>query len=317
MAEAALYPAIEPDATGLLPVGEGHRLYWEASGNRAGLPILFLHGGPGGGTRPAYRRFFDPRFFRIILLDQRGCGRSEPWASLEGNNPQALVDDLEALRRHLKIERWALAGGSWGSCLGLLYGETHPERCLGFRLRGVFTGRAKEVAWWWHGIRALFPDAYDELAAGAPEAGPGGLLAAYAGMTADPSPDIHGPAAQALKRFSAQTSSLRADPDPGGFALHDAVPLARFFTHYCRNNFFLEEGQILARLDRVSHLPCEIVQGRYDVVTPAATAWAVHRAWPGSRLDLVAEGNHAELEPGMAQALRAATDRLRDRLAAS
>jgi proline iminopeptidase len=311
-----LYPDIEPYESGLLPVGDGHRIYWETSGNPDGLPIVFLHGGPGGGARPAHRRFFDPDFYRIIILDQRGCGRSQPWGSLVGNNTQALVDDLEALRLHLGIDAWAIAGGSWGSCLALLYGEQHPERCLGFRLRGVFTGRDEEIAWWWHGTQRLFPDAYEELAAAVAPHERADLLAAYTRRTADPAAAIHVPAVQALKRFSARTSTFRPDPAQVEAAtnLQEALPLARFFTHYCSKGFFLEDGQILAQLGRLTHLPCEIVQGRYDVVTPATTAWAVHRAWPGSRLELVTEGSHAELEAAMAAAVLTATDRLRRRL---
>ncbi|HVJ52864.1 MAG TPA: prolyl aminopeptidase [Aliidongia sp.] len=311
-----LYPEIDPFAAGLLPVGNGHRIAWECSGNPAGLPIIFLHGGPGGATRPIHRRFFDPSTFRIVLLDQRGCGRSEPWSSLEGNNPQTLVADLEALRHHLGIERWALAGGSWGSCLAMLYGQTHPDRCLGFRLRGVFTGRASEIDWWWRQIGALFPEAFEALENSLPADERHDLLSAYAKRAADPDAAIHTHAAQALKLFSARTSTFRPDPEliDSATDLHAALPLTRFFTHYCVNRFFLEEGQILANLGRISHLPCEIVQGRYDVVTPPATAWAVHRAWPGSRISMVVEGNHTDLEPAMMAAMVAATDRLRDRL---
>jgi len=311
-----LYPEIEPYDSGLLPVGDGHRVYWETCGNPAGVPIVFLHGGPGGGARPANRRFFDPDFFRIVILDQRGCGRSEPWGSLVGNNAQSLVEDLEVLRRHLGIERWAIAGGSWGSCLALLYGERYPERCLGFRLRGVFTGGTEEIAWWWQSTRRLFPDAYEELAQAVASHERGDLMTAYARRTADPMPAVHVPAVLALKRFSARTSTFRPDPAliDGAANLHEALPLARFFTHYCAKGFFLEDGRILEELGRIAHLPCEIVQGRYDVVTPAATAWAVHRAWPGSHLALVTEGNHAELEGAMSTALVAATDRLRQRL---
>jgi proline iminopeptidase len=318
MDDAMLYPEIEPFAAGMLPVGDSHRIAWECSGNPSGVPIIFLHGGPGGGTRPVHRRFFDPRFFQIILLDQRGCGRSEPWASLENNNPQALVDDLERLRAHLGIERWAVAGGSWGSCLALLYGERHPERCLGFRLRGMFTGRAREIEWWWRRIGALFPDAFEDLVSAVPSAERHDLLGAFGRRTADPAPAIHGPAALALKLFSARTATFRPDPALIDAAddLHTAVPLARFFTHFCLNGFFLAEGQVLAGLDRINHLPCEIVQGRYDVVTPPETAWAVHRSWPGSVLTMVTEGNHTDLEPAMMAAMVAATDRLRDRLAA-
>jgi proline iminopeptidase len=316
MTESALYPEVAPFESGHLPVGDGHRIYWESCGNPSGVPIVVLHGGPGGGVKPLHRRFFDPAFFHTILLDQRGCGRSEPWGSLDGNHAPNLVADLERLRNHLAIEQWAVAGGSWGSCLALLYGEAHPARCLGFRLRGVFTGRAEEIAWWWHGTKALFPDAYEELVAAIPVEEQPDLLAAYATRTADPAPAIHGPAALALKRFSARTSTFQPDSTPiADGNLAESLPLARFFTHFCHHGFFIEEGQILTELHRISHLPCEIVQGRYDVVTPAATAWAVHRAWPGSRLDLVTEGNHTELEPSMMAAVLAATNRLRDRLA--
>jgi proline iminopeptidase len=313
---SVLYPEIAPSASGLLAVGDGHRIYWETSGNPAGVPVVFLHGGPGGGTRPIHRRFFDPAFFRIVLLDQRGCGRSEPWGSIEANNPTALVADLERLRRHLGIEQWAVAGGSWGSCLALLYGETHPERCLGFRLRGVFTGRAQEIDWWWRHIGTLFPDAFEAFAAVVPVDERHDLLAAFGRRTVDPDPRIHAPAVRALKLFSARTSTFRPDRDLINAAedLHAALPLSRFFTHYCTHGFFLRDGQVIADLGRIAHLPCEIVQGRYDVVTPPATAWAVHRAWPGSAIDFVVEGNHSELEPAMMAALVAATDRLRKRL---
>ena len=314
-----LYSEIEPFASGLLPVGSGHRIAWESAGNPSGVPVVFLHGGPGGGIRPVHRRFFDPAFFRIILLDQRGCGNSEPLGGLADNNPAALVGDLERLRSHLGIDRWAVAGGSWGSCLALLYGQTHPERCLGFRLRGVFTGRAQEIDWWWRQIGVLFPEAFEDLAQAVPAGERDDLLTAYGRRAADPDPAIHVPAVRALKLFSARTSTFRPDPEliDGAGDLHAALPLARFFTHYCLNRFFLTEGQLLAGLGRISHLPCEIVQGRYDVVTPPTTAWAVHRGWPGSTITMVVEGNHTDLEPAMMAAMVAATDRLRDRLAAT
>ena len=308
-----LYPAIEPVDSGLLPVSDGHRIYWEVAGNPDGVPVVFLHGGPGGGARPIHRQFYDPAFYRIVILDQRGCGRSLPLGSLAGNNTQAIIADLEALRRHLGIERWLVTGGSWGSCLALAYGETYPERCLGFRLRGVFTGRASEIEWWWHSIGVLFPEAFADLAAAIPAAERSDLLTAYHRRATDPDPAIHLPAVTALKRFSARTSTFRPDPsliaDAGN--PDSALPLSRFFAHYCVNKFFLAEGQVLRDIGRITHLPCVIVQGRYDVVTPPRTAWKLAQVWPGAELRIVTEANHAELEPASAAAVRQANDDMR------
>ncbi|GGF02422.1 proline iminopeptidase [Aliidongia dinghuensis] len=311
-----LYPEIEPYDHGLLAVGGPHRIYYEQVGNPDGVPVIFLHGGPGGGAKPVHRRFYDPDFYRIVLIDQRGCGRSEPLGETEDNDAQALVEDLERLRRHLGIERWVVTGGSWGSCLALLYGEAHPDRCLGFRLRGMFMGRAREIDWWWRSIGVLFPEAYDELLAALPPSEHGDVLAAYYRRTNDPDPGVHEPAVRALKRFSARTSTFRPDREliDQAVDLAQALPLSRFFTRYCAHGFFIEEGQILRDLGRITHLPAQLVVGRYDVVAPPTTSWEVHRAWPGSELEVVVEGNHSDLEPAMAAAVRRATDRLRDRL---
>lgn len=311
-----LYPEIEPYDHGMLAVGGPHRIYYEQVGNPEGVPAIFLHGGPGGGAKAIHRRFYDPRFFRIVLIDQRGCGRSVPLGETEDNDSQALVGDIERLRQHLGIERWAVTGGSWGSCLALLYGEAHPDRCLGFRLRGMFTGRASEIDWWWRSIGVLFPEAYDDLLAALPADERNDVLAAYHARTNHADPAVHAPAVRALKRFSASTSTFRPDREliDQAVDLSQALPLSRFFTHYCANRFFIEDGQILRDLGRVSHLPAQLVVGRYDVVTPSTTSWAVHRAWPNSELDVVVEGNHSDLEPAMAAAVKRATDRLRDRL---
>lgn len=313
-----LYPEIEPYDHGLLAVGGPHQIYFEQVGNPDGVPVIFLHGGPGGGAKAVHRRFYDPDFFRIVLLDQRGCGRSLPLGEALDNDSHALVGDIEQLRAYLDIERWAVTGGSWGSCLALLYGEAHPDRCLGFRLRGMFTGRASEIDWWWRSIGVLFPEAYEELLAALPAGERGDVLAAYHTRTNSPDPKIHEPAVRALKRFSASTSTFRPDREgiEGAFDLTTALPLSRFFTRYCAHGFFVEEGQVLRDLPRIAHLPAQMVVGRYDVVTPPATSWAVHRAWAGSELEVVVEGNHSDLEPAMADAVRRATDRLRDRLRA-
>lgn len=311
-----LYPDIDPYDHGMLAVGGPHRIYYEQVGNPAGVPVIFLHGGPGGGAKAIHRRFYDPDFFRVILIDQRGCGRSVPLGETRDNDSQALVGDIERLRRHLGIERWAVTGGSWGSCLALLYGEAHPDRCLGFRLRGMFTGRASEIDWWWRSIGVLFPEAYEDLLAALPVGERDDVLAAYHARTGHADPAIHEPAVRALKRFSACTSTFRPDREliEQAVDLAQALPLSRFFTHYCANRFFIEDGLILRDLGRINHLPAQLVVGRYDVVTPPTTSWAVHRAWPGSELEVVVEGNHSDLEPPMAAAVKRATDRLRARL---
>jgi proline iminopeptidase len=312
-----LYPATEPDACGLLPVGDGHEIWWEASGNEAGVPVVYLHGGPGQASKSVHRRFFDPDFYRIVLFHQRGCGKSRPLASIEANTTWTLVEDIERLRRHLGIERWMVAGGSWGSCLALAYGETHPERCLGFRLRGVTLGRASDIGWWWNGTRMLFPDAYEALLAFLPEVERAHPMAAYCARLIDPDPAVYEPAARALKAFSGSTVHIR--PQASSVADSErpevAVPLSRLFAHYTRNHFFLRDNQLLDAVSVLTHLPCAIVQGRYDVTTPAEAAWTLHKAWPGSTIRIVAEAAHDELDPPLARAVFEAHEALKTRLA--
>ena len=313
-----LYPPIEPYATHRLPVAAPHVLHVEECGTPEGLPALFLHGGPGAGVRPAQRRTFDPRRFRIVLFDQRGCGRSTPSAELAGNTTQALVADIEAIRDHLGIERWLVAGGSWGSYLALAYAIAHPGACLGLRLHGVFLGSADAIRFWFHGIGRFFPEAFEAFAGHVPQAERGDLLAAYQRRLIDPDPGVHLPAAQALRGFSARTQTLR--PSPAHIAAltepRAALEIARLFTHYCANGCFLPEGALLAGVPRLRHLPCEIVQGRHDVVTPPESAHALHRAWPEARLTMVDLASHVATPeaPALSVALSAATDRLADRL---
>ncbi|MDB5367569.1 MAG: pip [Rhodospirillales bacterium] len=312
-----LYPASEPDSCGLLPVGDGHEIWWEASGNPAGIPVIYLHGGPGLAARPVHRRFFDPAFYRIVLMHQRGCGKSRPLASIHANTTWTLVDDIERLRLHLGVERWLVAGGSWGSCLALAYGEAHPERCLGFRLRGVILGRVSDIAWWWNGTRMLFPEAYDDLLAFLPEAERHDPMSAYCGRLVDTDPRIYEPAARALKEFSGRTVHIR----PNAATVEDAskpeiaVPLSRLFAHYTLNGFFLRENQLMQGLQKLVHLPCAIVQGRYDVTTPTEAAWTLHKAWPGSTVRIIAEGAHDELDPPLARAVFDAHEALKVKLA--
>lgn len=313
-----LYPPIQPYRTHRLAVDPPHVLHVEESGNPDGIPVLFLHGGPGAGCKPTQRRTFDPARFRIVLFDQRGCGRSEPSAELAGNTTQALIADIETIRVHLGIDRWLVTGGSWGSFLALAYAIAHPGACLGLRLHGVFLGSPDAVRFWFHGIGRFFPEAFADFAGQVPEDQRDDLLSAYYRRLIDPDPAVHLPAAHALRGFSARTQTLRANPAHIAALTEPraALEVSRLFAHYCANGFFLPPGALLDSVPGIAHLPCEIVQGRYDVVTPPEAAFAVHRAWPGSRLTMVDLANHVATPeaPALGAELRAAADRLADRL---
>jgi proline iminopeptidase len=308
-----LYPEIDPYETGFLAVGEPHRLYWEQSGNPEGAPALFLHGGPGSGATPAHRRFFDPAHYRIVIFDQRGAGRSTPLGCISDNTTADLVADIEALRRRLGIESWLVFGGSWGSSLALAYAAAHPERCSALVLRGIFLCRAHEVAWFMAGMRTVFPEAWREFAQYLPEAERGDLLANYHRRLTDPDPKIHLPAAHAWSRYEGACSTLR--PSRRTVAAFDdpnvALGLARIEAHYFVNDLFLEEGALLAAVERYRSVPGAIVQGRYDIVCPIATADELHRAWPEADYSVIADAGHSAMEPGIRKALVAATDRFR------
>ena len=315
-----LHPPIEPYRVHRLAVDEPHELHVEECGAPGGLPVVFLHGGPGAGAKPAQRRTFDPARFRAVLFDQRGCGRSTPSAELAGNDTAALVADVERVREHVGVERWLVAGGSWGSFLALAYAAAHPDRCLGLRLHGVFLGTAREVEWWFNGIGRFFPEAFADFAGHVPEGERHDLLAAYHARLIDPDPAVHMPAAQALRGFSARTQTLV--PSPAHIAAltepRAALEIARLFAHYCANGFFVAEGAPLTGAADLRHLPCEIVQGRYDVVTPPEAALRLHAAWPEARLTIVDLANHVATPeaPALAAALSEAADRLADRLEA-
>ncbi len=305
-----LYPPIEPHDWGMQTM-DGHQVYWEVSGNPRGMPVVFVHGGPGAGTAPAYRRFFDPKFWRIVLFDQRGCGRSWPTASLAGNTTWDLVADMERLRGHLGIERWLLFGGSWGSTLALAYGETHPERCLGFVLRGVFLFRAAEVEWFLTGMARFFPEAWLRFAGFLPEDERDDLLAAYYRRLIHRDPEVHHPAARAWCAWEEACARLlpRADiGEPDGRA---ALAMAAIEAHYMVNRGFLAEDQLLADLPRIAHLPATIVQGRYDMVCPATTAHDLALAWPRARLAMIPDAGHSAMEPGTRTRLVAAVEEMK------
>jgi len=301
-----LYQPLAPFDSGMLPVGGGHALYWEQCGRRDGLSALFLHGGPGAGIAPAYRRFFDPQRYRTVLFDQRGCGRSTPRGTVEGNTTQTLVADIERLREHLGIERWVVMGGSWGSTLALAYGQAHPERCLAFVLRGIFLFRAAEVAWFLTGMGRFFPEAHAAFLEHLPKAERADPLASYYARLNDPDPLVHGPAALAWSRYEEHCSRLV--PRLSDASADACLPLARLEAHYMVNAGFLREGQLLADMPRIAHLPAMLVQGRYDLVCPPTSAFDLHAAWPGSRLVIVPDAGHAALEPGIRRALVRALD---------
>jgi len=305
-----LFQPVQPHASGMLEVGDGHTLYWEESGNPRGVPVLFVHGGPGAGTAPPYRRFFDSSFWRIILFDQRGCGRSTPQASVQANTTQDLIADMERLRDTLKVERWVLFGGSWGSTLALAYGQAHPDRALAFVLRGVFLFRPVEVDWFMTGMGTFFPEANRRFANHIPPA-EGDLLAAYYRRLMDPDPSVHMPAARIWCGYEEACARLlpRGEPaesDPGA-----CLAMARIECHYMVHGGFLKPNQLLADMPRIQHLPAAIVQGRYDMVCPPASADELARRWPRARLSMIPDAGHSAMEPGVRLALVAAVEGLK------
>jgi proline iminopeptidase len=309
----ALFPEIEPYRTGHLAVDELHTLYWEECGNPQGEPVLFLHGGPGGGLSATHRRFFDPAHYRIVLFDQRGAGQSTPLGEVRNNTTALLVSDIERLRTHLDIDRWLVFGGSWGSTLGLAYGQSHPERCLGFVLRGIFLGTPNEIAWFMHGMRWFFPKAWDAFAEPIPEAERANLLQAYARRLFGEDAEQAKQAARTWSRYEGSCLHLLPHPEVADQFGSDAVSLAlgRLEAHYFLNRCFLADNQLLQLVGRVAHLPAVIVQGRYDVVCPPVSAHRLHEAWPGSVLRVVDDAGHAALEPGTTAALVAATEQFK------
>ena len=309
-----LFPALECRESGMLDLGGGHAMYWEECGNPDGVPILFLHGGPGAGTMGVHRRFFDPDYFRIVLCDQRGAGRSTPHASIDDNTTDHLLADLEALRAARDIAQWHLFGGSWGSTLALAYGQAFPERCLGMVLRGIFTCAPREVDWFLEGMGRFFPEAWHELAAAIPDPERGDLLSAYTRRLNDPDPDVHLPAARAWATYEARCSTHRPNPDAVA-AMSDArgmLALARIEAHYLAHGAFLAPDQLFERIDRIRHLPATIVQGRYDMVCPIETAERLARAWPEAEYIVVPDAGHSALEPGTRAALLRAVEGLKE-----
>jgi proline iminopeptidase len=306
-----LFPPLEPFDTFRLGVSELHEIHVEQAGNPSGKPVVFFHGGPGAGISPLHRRFFDPAFWRVVLFDQRGSGRSTPLGELRENTTWDLVADAERIRERLGIERWLVFGGSWGSTLGLAYAQAHPERCTGLILRGIFLSRKAEVLWTFGGgAQRVFPDGWAEFLAILDEAEKSDVLAAYHRRLSSPDPAVRREAALAWNRWEELASHLVAELGP--VAEEDVpaeVALARIEAHYFVNGAFLSaDDQLLSDVEKVRHLPAVIVQGRYDMVCPAVSAWDLHHAWPGSRLGLVPAAGHSADEPGIVSALVEATE---------
>jgi len=308
-----LYPPIEPFRTGRLKVSDRHELYFEECGNPLGKPAVFVHGGPGGGCGPKERRFWNPEHYRIILFDQRGCGRSTPHADLDDNTTWDLVADLERLRRHLDLARWQVFGGSWGSTLALAYAQAHPEAVTELVLRGIFLLRKQEIEWFYQrGASALFPDAWEGYLAQIPEAERGDLVMAYHRRLTGSDPEVQLAAARAWSRWEGATSKLLPDPAfTGGYEEEAfALAFARIECHYFAHHGWLEpDGQLLRDLPRIRHIPGVIVQGRYDLACPMESAWALHQGWPEADFIITPDAGHSAFEPGNCRALVAATDR--------
>ncbi len=310
---ADLYPPIEPFATGRLAVSALHDVYYEQVGNPAGHPAVFLHGGPGGGLDPVYRRYFDPARWNLALFDQRGSGQSTPHAELRENTTWDLVADMERLRERLGIERWLVFGGSWGSTLALAYAQAHPERVTGLVLRGIFLLRRKELLWFYQeGASWLFPDRWDEFVQPIPEVERGDLMSAYHRRLTSDDAVVRAEAARAWSIWEGTTSRLHVDPDAIARFGEDrfAEAFARIEAHYfVHGGFFRVDTQLLDDVPRIAAIPGVIVQGRYDVVCPMASAWELHRRWPRSELVIVGDAGHSIKEPGIVSALVDATDR--------
>ncbi len=308
-----LYPAIEPYVTGALTVSERHTVYFEQCGNPDGKPVVFLHGGPGAGCGPEHRRFFDPARYRIVLFDQRGAGRSTPFAETAENTTWDLVADLEQLRAHLKIERWQVFGGSWGSTLGLAYAQTHPERVSELLLRGVYLLRRFELEWMYqHGLSMIWPEYWQDFIAPIPVGDRANMISAYHRQLNDPDRELRMRAARAWALWEGRTSYLRPNPEFAASFGSDAVAeaVARIECHYFVNGGFFEvDGQLLRDAHRLRGIPLVIVHGRYDLLCPPTNAWELQRAVPGSELIFIADAGHSAFEPGTRSALVAATDR--------
>lgn len=313
MTQHRLYEPYDAYAEGKLPLDGRHTMAWNQAGKSDGVPVVYLHGGPGSPVSPFVRRLFDPGHYRVVLFDQRGVGQSTPHAEVKDNTTWHLVEDIERLRCHLEIDRWHVAGGSWGSTLALAYAETHPDRCMSIAIRGIFMCRDSEIDWFLHGLGKFFPEAERDFLAVIPESERNDLLAAYHRRLSDPDPKVHMPAARAWSRYEASCISLLPDSAVVDDFTSDskALSLARLECHYFVNRVWLEPDQLLKKVDRLRQIPAAIVQGRYDVVCPLRSADDLARAWPEARYIIVPDAGHAVTEPGIAKALVEVAERFK------
>lgn len=309
-----LYPSVEPYDEGYLKVSDLHILYYAQFGNPDGVPILVVHGGPGSGCMPQWSSFFDLSFYRVIMLDQRGAGNSTPLAEMKDNTPQLAVEDMETLRNYLEIDRWLLFGGSYGSCLSILYGETHPDRCLGFILRGIFLGREKDFTRIFYRMRDFFPEAWDEMVQSLPKDDYFNLIYSLYKKIMDPDPKVHLPIAHAFMRYDTICGTLLPDAALLEKMASDdgkALSIARAFIYYSANHFFLNENQLMHDLKLIAHLPAIIIHGRYDVICIPQGAYDLHKNWSRSQLWYIGNGGHLSSDPAISQGLVEATDRMK------
>ena len=302
--ELRLFPPIEPYRSGMLPVDDLHTLYWEESGNPDGVPVVYVHGGPGAGSSPEKRQWFDPSYYRIVLYDQRAAFRSTPLGETRANTTALLVEDMEALRSTLGIKQWLVTGGSWGTTLALAYGQAHPEACLGFILRGIYMGSAKEIDWFLNGLSLFRPEAHDDFVSWIPEADRKDVLAAYERKLFGEDRAAQMEAARCWYQYSEYCAMLQPDPQAVEEALKNervVYGTGRLDAFYFRNLMFLKQGQLLANMHRIAHLPAALVQGGHDMIAPPESAYRLHQAWPNSVLHVVADAGHAPSEPGIRQ----------------
>lgn len=313
MALREFYPPIDPFQSGTLSVDEIHTLYWEQSGNPAGIPVIYLHGGPGAGCSPTNRQYFDPQTWRVILFDQRGCGRSTPLGETRNNTTEHLIEDIEKLRKHLNIEKWHVFGGSWGSTLAIAYGEAHPERCLSFILRGIFLLRQSEIEWYANGLQKIRPEAWKRYASLIPVEERDDIIGAYLRRLKDPDPTVRSEAARRMIAYELGCATIQPEPNKMLTAEEEekfaVMPLME--AHYMTHNRPIPDSKYLDNVGRIKHLPAVIVHGRYDLICPIITAFELHEKWPKSELVVVEDAGHSAFEPGIRSALIEATDKMR------
>ncbi|APD51192.1 prolyl aminopeptidase [Francisella hispaniensis] len=310
-----LYPEIEPFNQEFLKVSDIHTIYFEECGNPNGKPAVFIHGGPGGGIQPSYRQYFNPDKYRVILVDQRGCGKSTPFAELKENTTQDLIQDFEKIRKKLNIDKWMIFGGSWGSTLGLAYAQAYPEVVTELVLRGIFLGREKELSWLYqHGASMVFPDMWEKYIEPIPVEQRKDFISAYHSILTGDDEKLKQQAAIAWSVWEASTSKLFIDKKSIDRYAEDKFSLAfaRIECHYFKNKLFIQEAQLLKEAYKIKDIPGVIVQGRYDMVCPAVSAWDLHKVWPKAELDIIADAGHSISEPGILEALVRATDKFAD-----